>query len=381
MRLVLLVLFLLLAACSTVEPSSSSLAILDAGNVVVVNPDGSNRVTIADDSDDPYFQPVWSLDGTMIAFSLASSEPELHVALSDASASFTTGLDSLPFYYSWSAQNELAFLRSGDDGLRLEQTSVVDEALSGPTLITSGQPLYYSWSPDGQMIVTHVGSDRLETAATGNSPESTGVQPGRFQAPVWTDRGIVAIEQGSRDQKLVIIEADGTSTAVATVPGPTSFVTLDAGEKVALLSIAEDTNGLSASYQTVPNLPANRLLVVDSDDGAFERVTDEPVVAYFWSPTGDRLLILDLVPGPQARWSIWTEEGLEEIVRFDPEPSFMRELVPFFDQYAQSVSLWAPDGSAFAFPGSIEDDAGIWVYTLEGELDRINDGTWVAWSP
>ena len=90
---------------------------------------------------------------------------------------------------------------------------------------------------------------------------------------------------------------------------------------------------------------------------------------------------MDIVPGPKARWSVWTTDGLESVVEFDPEPSFINEFVPFFDQYAQSVSLWAPDGSAFAFPGTIDGESGIWVQPTDGDATRIGDGTWVSWAP
>lgn len=278
-------------------------------------------------------------------------------------------------------QERRALLRSGEGGFRLERVSVSDDSLSEPTLLDTGQPLYYSWSPDGLTVATHVGTERLETIDSNGAAESLSIEPGPFQAPRWTDRGVIAVEQGLRDQRLVLVAPGEETTAVATLPGPATFVATDGGDKVAVQSVVAGGNGLNASFQALPNIPANRLVVADLDEQVFTPVTAEPVLAFFWSPGGDRLLALDVVDGPQARWSIWSEAGLEEIVRFDPDPSFMSEMVPFFDQYEQSVSLWAPDGSAFAFPGTIDEDPGIWVYTLDGGLDRISSGTWVSWSP
>lgn len=383
MRLTILTLSLVLfgAACSTEDVSSSSLAILDSGGVVVVDSDGANRVVVAAATDEVFFQPIWSPDGTMIAFSRISPDPELHVARLDGTASFTIEADTVPFYFSWSNDGDLALLRSGETGLRLERTSITDDALVEPKLVATGQPLYYSWNPDGDDMATHIGADRLETTDGGGSAEIIGISPGMFQAPSWTDRGIIATEDGSRDHRLVLITPDGNSTALATLPGPTTFVATNEGNRIALQSIVADVEGLSASLQALPSIPTNRLVVADIDNGDFTPITDQPVIAFFWSPTGDQILILDVVDGPQTRWSIWSEAGLEEIVRFDPEPSFMSEMVPFFDQYAQSLSLWAPDGSAFAFPGSVDGEQGIWVAGIDGELDRISDGSWVSWSP
>ena len=64
-----------------------------------------------------------------------------------------------------------------------------------------------------------------------------------------------------------------------------------------------------------------------------------------------------------------------------PAPGLLRDLVPFFDQYAQSMTLWSPDGSAFAFPGVVDGEDGIWVQELAGaDPRRIAGGSWVAWS-
>jgi TolB protein len=377
----LIVLALGLAACSAETTDSPSLVVLDGGNVVIMDPDGSNPLPLTEGTENVYFQPVWSPDGGMVAFSQVAGEPELHVALSDGTSDMATETGTVPFYFSWSADNEVALLRTGDSGFRLERVAVSDDSLSEPTLVDSGQPLYYSWSPDGLAVATHIGTERLETVDSDGAAESLGVEPGLFQAPRWTDRGVIAVEQGLRDQRLVVIAPDGTSTPMATLPGPATFVATDAGDKVALQSVIAGVNGLNAALQALPNVPANRLVLGDLDEQVFTPVTSDPVLAYFWAPSADRLLILDVVEGPQTRWSIWSDDGLEEIVRFDPEPSFMAEMVPFFDQYAQSVSLWAPDGSAFAFPGNVDDEPGIWVYTLDGGLDRISSGTWVSWSP
>ena len=48
--------------------------------------------------------------------------------------------------------------------------------------------------------------------------------------------------------------------------------------------------------------------------------------------------------------------------RFIPSLRLAGEYLPFFEQYAQSMSPWSPDGSAFAYPGISEDgQEGIWI--------------------
>jgi hypothetical protein len=64
-----------------------------------------------------------------------------------------------------------------------------------------------------------------------------------------------------------------------------------------------------------------------------------------------------------------------------PPVSFFRDVLQFFDQYAQSLELWAPDSSAVALAGAIDGESGIWVIPVDGSDPRlVSEGTWVAWS-
>jgi TolB protein len=376
-----LALTILLAACSSAEEEAAPprLAVVDSGNVVVMGPDGSNRIEITD-GNEFYFQPVWSPDAEMLAFSRISSQPQLNVAGSDGEDLYSVSMETLPFYYSWSEEGDLALLRNDRDGLVLERTQIADGELAVPESLDEGAPLYFSWSPDGSRMATHIGADRLELHDLSEAVP-LGPDPGSFQAPAWIDQGIVAIERGSTNDRLTLIAPGEEAAAVASVLGPALFVAAPDGSRVALQTTLAGRDGVSAAFQALPNLPANRLLVVDLATGEHEAVTEDPVIAFFWSPTGERLLILDVLPSLEAQWSLWSDQGLEAVIVFEPDGSFVRDFLPFFDQYAQSVSLWAPDGSAFAFPGAVDGESGIWVQQIGGELDRVSDGTWVSWSP
>ena len=68
--------------------------------------------------------------------------------------------------------------------------------------------------------------------------------------------------------------------------------------------------------------------------------------------------------------------------RHRPTVEVLREYAPFFTQYAQSTTPWAPDGSAFAY--AAEDPSGlgrIIVQTLGGPAVAIGPGVSVTWSP
>ena len=68
--------------------------------------------------------------------------------------------------------------------------------------------------------------------------------------------------------------------------------------------------------------------------------------------------------------------------RHSPTIEVLRDYAPFFTQYAQSTTPWAPDGSAFAFPSEGPDGAGqIVVQEVGGDPVVIGPGVFVTWSP
>ena len=123
-------------------------------------------------------------------------------------------------------------------------------------------------------------------------------------------------------------------------------------------------------------------MVLDLADGTQHEVTAEPAAGFWWSPDGSRLLVLG-IEDEGLRWRVWDGTSLQDFASFVPSGTFLRDFLPFFDQYARSMTLWAPDGNAFAYPAI--DDGGtarIWVQRLDGSEPRpVADGVWAAWSP
>jgi hypothetical protein len=57
------------------------------------------------------------------------------------------------------------------------------------------------------------------------------------------------------------------------------------------------------------------------------------------------------------------------------------ELVPFFDQYAQSVQFWSDSGEFVAFPASVDGQPVVIVYnTTTATETTIEDATWSSWA-
>jgi hypothetical protein len=175
--------------------------------------------------------------------------------------------------------------------------------------------------------------------------------------------------------------ADAEIELIASVLGGAVFTATPDGKRVAVLPTAGDDVGLSVVAQQAPVLPSGRLVVVDTEDGGFVEITTGVVAAFSWDPTGEKLLILEIANSGGFRWRVWEDGESRTFLEFVPSPGYVRDLVPFFDQYAQSMTPWSPDGSAFAFPGAVGGETGIWRQDLSGgDPVRISGGTWVAWS-
>jgi TolB protein len=338
------------------------LVILDeADEVVVVDPDGTNAGVLGPDREGrAFFQPIWSPDGRRVAAGYADSDGA-GLAVLDA-----TGGDmdlvqsaSMPFYIYWSPDGRrVGFLNNGPEA-GLDMT-VLDTTTGEATVFGRGAPFYFSWAPDGRSIATHVDGETMEIRSLDNSVRSLD-SPGFFQAPQWTQSGLFHLGVPAGGEQQLLLTGDET-------------------RGVGLASISE-LQGVTAALQTVPRLPVNRLLVIDVSSGTWDIVSDESFGAFFWSPDGERLLLIG--SGDTAgslRWSVW-DGSLTAFESFLPSPGFVLEFLPFFDQYAQSMTLWSPDGEAFAYPAMTGGIPGIWIQDIDGtDPIRLTDGSWVSWS-
>ena len=180
--------------------------------------------------------------------------------------------------------------------------------------------------------------------------------------------------------ELVVEEPDGVRTPVASVAGFTMFVVNRQGSRVALQVVGESTP-IQVALSDVPAVPTGGVVVVDVESGEVNVASQSPSVGFFWSPDGESLLVMgtddDLV-APH----VWQTSGEStEFTQYRPSGTVARDLLPFFPQYAQSLTFWSPDSTAFAFGGAIEGNQGIWVQRVdETEPTKVADGIWVAWS-
>lgn len=379
--------FLATACTASVESEHQHLLILDeSSNVIVYERSGgaTRRITSYEPGTSAAFQPIWA-GRDHIFFSEASATAAALVATTnDGAEVLRVDLPSAPFYYAaepgstsdGSAGRALS-LRSEAGAPDLIAEMVAEDG--SVTVVGNESPFYFSWAPQGGEIVAHIGSSRLETLL--KSGDQVDPAPGIFQAPWWTERGIVYLRTVGSSQRVAIKDGN-TVRDLAVVTGPAQMVS--GGDRLAIQPlVGQERGGVEVGLQALPSVPNGRLSVIDLESGEITQVTSSLTALFQWDPTGTRLLygVPGSAPGTLA-WEVWADGVTSEFAEFELDPVWLSTFVPFFDQYAQSMTLWAPSGDAFAFPGTVGGAPGVWIQELgPAEPVRISSGNWVTWEP
>jgi TolB protein len=379
------------ASITLAEASQNRLLVLsEEGNIFTLKPDGGGRYDLTTDATPNHFytQPTWSPTGERIAWAEVNrSSEEFSGALlaSTADGGDRTRVEALfpPFYLNWSPDgNQLAFLSNwmghSSTTIALRLVDVARGEVEARTLGV-GAPFYFSWAPDSQQMLTHVGSERVGLLALDGTETLLADDSARFATPQWNgERLLYGVHVENRPQ-LVIADSAGMIQ---------QLVTFFQGETATAFSLSPD--GQRVAY-TETDAPASAnsfgpLFIFDRATEEYEQLTAEPVMAFFWSPDGSSLLFMNVEfegERPWLRVQIWDGEETRKYSRFIPSNVFFNQYLPFADQYAQSIRVWAPDGSAFVYTGRGENgDFGVWVHALDAEApELVAEGVFATWSP
>jgi len=399
-----------LAACSgatgeadTTQPAGVTPALLAMlgvdGNVSTYDPTTATVTPITTDAGPGrvYSQPTWSPDGTRLAFventapvsgiqaaggfrrvSLSAQQAgagSVHIApvTGGDTAIITTPFS--PFYLYWSPDGtRLAFL-GNDPATGRQAFGIIDTSANLAERIDVGQPYYFAWSPRSDRLLVHAANTELYYLALDGSKQPLPQTPGSFSAPGWVgDTQLFPVLEGKR-QILRLFDGDGSRRRDATDSGSGVALGLSPDEQqVAYIEIAPGANPFALGP-----------LLVESPAGTAEIA--DLAAAFFWSADGSRLLYLTPDVGSDdfgLRWNSWDGATSIEFERFTPTRAFVQQYLPFFGQYANSLTFLSPDADSFTFAGTIEGRGeGIWVQSIETnvEAELIGPGEFSTWAP
>ena len=362
------------------------------GRIYHVDPNGADRVDLVGEDDPAASQPVWRPDGRRLGWSQGDGAgPGIATSHIDGSE---VRLATTPFngYFGyWDPTSSLiGFLGNAAPGTGL----VLDDG-SGTAIsrtVDSDTFYYFSWSPDGARWVVHSGSGMRIVGLDG---ERTTIDLDRaaFRAPTWAPDGTIILAVTHRDGSTIVRydPATGDVDDLLDVGAITNFVLDPTGRRLAIESINIGTSPDGESEQRALRsqpAPSAEVIIYDIATGATEQAFDSVSGGFWWSPDGTQLAVLiGELDGATLwnRWRVWSDGEPFLTERFAITPTFASAYVPFFDQFAQSVTPWSPDSGLFVYAGTdAAGSSGVFVQRAEPETPArqiADDGVIAFWSP
>jgi len=383
--------------------------ITQEGQLATMNPDGSNIRPLTKVENGLKF-PTWAPNGKHIAVTgsgkllLVDPEPET-VSQEDIPGLYMNASEP-PFYTYWSPDSEsIGFLTSQAAGIALHVTEV-DDVESADSPIAEGEPFYWDWEPTAGGLLIHSGGAGAEARLAmielnGTMKDADFGAPGFFQAPGISRSGrysaYAALDDNGRS-RLVIRNIDGEQKQYEAHVGQLSLAWSPTSEMLAYRSPRLSTR-----------LGGGPLRKLDPIVGESVLLSNQNVLAFFWSPDGRTIAYFSLpqneddsvriasVSGKETHrartgrqqieilldlWVVDVASGHQRrLVQFTPTPIFMRQFLPFSDQYALSHRIWSPNSDAIVIP--VLDDGRSLIAVVpvtRGSVQVVAEGQMGFWS-
>jgi Tol biopolymer transport system component len=287
------------------------------------------------------------------------------------------------FYIQWRPDSgALGVLGAGGEGTAL---AIIDLGDGQVTQRHSAGSFYFVWSPDGKTLVTHLNGSIIELVdvATGRRTPID-AETGTFEAPQWTPDGesIIYIRP-------VIVQTAGVGGLVAAQANRDELVVHNgATDEITVLAEDATMNGFSLSpdgteiaYTTARSGVETDMFVVDLATGERESLDVGLVFAWQWSPDSRKILVFG-IEGAGIVLRVWEGGTVTDYFRALPTGTFFNRYLIFWGQYTRSMTVWAPDSSAFVFAATDRGDDYIFVQRLKDEFPSlVAPGSVASFSP
>jgi len=418
-----------------------ALAVLGSDNSLTVIDTSGRTIVLAPGSQATFAFPAWSPDGSKLA-AIRTDAMGAAILVFDAKRALdgepvvprvifrnaTIG----PFYLAWTPDGRsVSFLADEPDGLSLrlapaDGSAPLDGSAPG-SKIRSGNPFYFDWIGSDRLLA-HVGSGSdafLGVIGLDGSPVGKPLAtPGDFRSAVVNhDETLLSYVRASasRPSAVVVARQDGSNEHTMPVFGTAGMAFDPTGD--ALASI-----GPTTTPQQQLAIPIGPLRLMDGRTGKVRELLDGTVVSFWWSPDGRTIAALRVQPseesppsqppppsGVTATAGVTIPSGspapgsaaaasaspqlapptdayvvfvdvasgaIESQSIIHPSELFIDQFLTFFDQYATSHQIWAPDSSSLIVPVT---DAGaetrLAVMPRTGDQRTLIDGEIGFWTP
>lgn len=370
------------------------------GNIYTIDQGGGEPTPVTTDARVAsdyliYGAPAWSPDSQSLAFARftgqgTSAPSEVSLFVADKAGqnllqAYTSG-DYL-IYYDWSPDGRhISFL--SDTPSQNLALKIVPAAGGEAETLDVGAPYYWTWSPNSQTLLVHAGGAtaeahlsvlRLGSVVTEHGLE---ISPSPFKAPAYSPDGhqaLVAGQTPDRQSALLLTDALGQNPQPLTeYAGNIAFAWSPDGKRIAYIASEADPLGLEGKLVIVD--PAGKQKPVE--------LKGQSALAFFWSPDSKSVAYFSRhilpTPTPEAGQSSSVGESAtilslnviearngatHEVATFVPTERFL-QVIPYFDQYHKSTTIWSPDSRNLVVSAYTGDGTpGIWVVAASGNLE------------
>ena len=387
--------------------------------IVFINTEGQLE-TIAPDGSDPhllgrgpevYQFPAWSADGQHIA-AVGGTEDTAAIYLFEDDESVPVrqlffSRREVPVYLYWAPDNEhVSFiaLRPSGDAFGLHLVSIDGEHTD--RVLTMGRPCFWNWNAQGDEILLHTGFPGEENARllfadpfdpNGIQDDDNIARPGLFQSPSFssTGRNWAFAHLNEQDESEIIIDGHGMDEQTVEIShfGVAAMNWNPTREILAFISAPGPSRNAYGPLRLVD--PTHEW------SEQVETITDDLVIAFFWSPDGESLAYFTLAdaydrvkplidvdphqfdldggtvrePEPDSTrplhlnlfvLNLDDDDEPRLLLTFQPIDIFTNRFLPFFDQFAFSHRIWSPDSDAIVLSVIEKDEPRIIVVPIRG---------------